>query len=199
MNKWENLSFVGVVEEILKENKQPLELNEIIAKTGEIKGFDPENIDEVNRLYLDLTLSGLFVYVGNNEWDLKERNLEFWDKDGFYFISEEVIEDLDFEDDYEDLDFTEFNLEDYEEQLRNEELASIDDLDVDDDDDIYEELDEEDMEALAEERAYLDMQTKILSTDDDDIDDVDIETYDEDDYDEEEYHDIMDDYEDLYD
>jgi DNA-directed RNA polymerase subunit delta len=43
------------------------------------------------------------------------------------------------------------------------------------------------------------MQTKILSTDDDDIDDVDIETYDEDDYDEEEYHDIMDDYEDLYD
>lgn len=199
MNKWENLSFVGVVEEILKENKQPLELNEIIVKTGEIKGFDPENIDEVNRLYLDLTLSGLFVYVGNNEWDLKERNLEFWDKDGFYFISEEVIEDLDFEDDYEDLDFTEFNLEDYEEQLRNEELASIDDLDVDDDDDIYEELDEEDMEALAEERAYLDMQTKILSTDDDDIDDVDIETYDEDDYDEEEYHDIMDDYEDLYD
>ncbi|NLB84498.1 MAG: DNA-directed RNA polymerase subunit delta [Acholeplasmataceae bacterium] len=199
MNKWENLSFVGVVEEILKENKQPLELNEIIAKTGEIKGFDPENIDEVNRLYLDLTLSGLFVYVGNNEWDLKERNLEFWDKDGFYFISEEVIEDLDFEDDYEDLDFTEFNLEDYEEQLRNEELASIDDLDADDDDDIYEELDEEDMEALAEERAYLDMQTKILSTDDDDIDDVDIETYDEDDYDEEEYHDIMDDYEDLYD
>ena len=199
MNKWENLSFVGVVEEILKENKQPLELNEIIAKTGEIKGFDPEISVVGSRFYLDLTLSGLFVYVGNNEWDLKERNLEFWDKDGFYFISEEVIEDLDFEDDYEDLDFTEFNLEDYEEQLRNEDLASIDDLDADDDDDIYEELDEEDMEALAEERAYLDMQTKILSTDDDDIDDVDIETYDEDDYDEEEYHDIMDDYEDLYD
>lgn len=198
MTKWENLSLVGVVEEILKENKQPLELNQIIEKTGEIKGFDPENIDEVNQLYLDLTLSGLFVYVGNNEWDLKDRNLEFWDKDGFYFISEEVIEDLNFEDDYEDLDFTEFNLEDYEEQLRNEELALVDDTDLDDEE-IYEDLDEEDIEAIAEEKAYLDIETKILSTDEDDIDDVDLDGYDDDDYDEEEYHDIMDDYEDLYD
>ena len=192
------MSLVGVVEEILKENKQPLELNQIIEKTGEIKGFDPENIDEVNQLYLDLTLSGLFVYVGNNEWDLKDRNLEFWDKDGFYFISEEVIKDLNFEDDYEDLDFTEFNLEDYEEQLRNEELALVDDTDLDYEE-IYEDLDEEDIEAIAEEKAYLDIETKILSTDEDDIDDVDLDGYDDDDYDEEEYHDIMDDYEDLYD
>ena len=52
---------------------------------------------------------------------LKERNLEMWDKDGYAFVTP----DQDEEDVEDDLDFTEFTLDDVEEQ----------EVEVDDDED----------------------------------------------------------------
>lgn len=167
--------MVELAEQIIRESgkKNIYELMDIIAQ---IKGFSEEDQDKKVRLFLDITMSGTFVYCGNEEWDLKENNLELWDKDGSYFNKDEYIED-----DEED----EINLEDYNIPEEPEIDLSKDDDDEDDDEEIKVE-DEDDI--------IIDDDVKIYSTDDDDeVVDIDL------DFDDEDYHDIMDDYEDMYD
>src|SRR5690606_22182711 len=113
-------------------------------------------------------------------WALKDGHLEFWDKDGYAFVTPEEVDEID----DEELDFTEFNLDDMEEEHESE------------DEENDEELDEE----IIEEKEYIDVGLQIESTDeDDDLEDVDLDLDDDDDYDEDDYNDIMDDYEDMYD
>jgi DNA-directed RNA polymerase subunit delta len=52
-----------------------------------------EDVDKLTQLYMDITQSAKFVYCGEDQWDLKERNLELWDKDGFAFVQAEEIEE----------------------------------------------------------------------------------------------------------
>ena len=164
-----NKSMVEIAEEYIRINgKQNIyELLETVAK---IKGIDESDTDKLAQLYIDMTLSANFVYCGNEEWDLKENNLELWDKDGSFFNKDEIIEE---EEEEEDI-----KLEDYYIPEEDEEL------DLDDD--------EEDEDDEEEEEIIIDDDVKFYSTDDDDAD-VDL------DFDDDDYHDIMDDYEDMYD
>lgn len=170
--------MVEIAEEIIRKNGKQ-SLNDLVNKVGEIKGFTSEDAEKVTLLYLDMTLSGNFVYCGNDEWDLKENNLELWDKDGSYFMR---IDEVDFDED----DDEETELDDY--YSIDEDDVDFDDEDCDDEDEEDEDYDDEDdVEHL------LDDDIPFYSTDDDDIAQPDL------DFDDEDYHDIMDDYEDMYD
>jgi DNA-directed RNA polymerase subunit delta len=177
-DKLKSLAMLEVTEVLLKESPKPLTIQQIIQSVAEIKNISLDDIDKLTQLYMDITTSAKFVYCGDDQWDLKERNLELWDKDGFAFVhAEEVEEDVE-----EDLDFTEFVLEDEEEV----------EVEADDEEEV-EEVDEE----IKEEKAYIDIDLPIKSTDEEDVDDPEIEFDDE--YDEDDYNEIMDDYEDMYD
>lgn|SRR5690554_2565643 len=169
--------MVEIAEEIIRKNGKQ-NLNELIKQVGKIKGFTDEDFEKAALLYLDMTLSSDFVYCGNDEWDLKENNLELWDKDGSYFMK---IDEVDF-DDEEDEDIV---LEDY--YSVDEDDLNLNETETDDEEDDKDEKDEEDVTKL------LDDDIPFYSTDDDDIEEPDL------DFDDDDYHDIMDDYEDMYD
>ena len=179
------LAMIDIAEEILRENKQPLSINAMIERIAQIKGIEKTNFDLLNQFYTDMVSSGRFVYCDNSEWDLKENNLDLWDKESYSFADTGVDE----ADDVEDIDFTDFILpDDFEEMVLKD-----DKLDEDDDIDEEELLEEE----IIEENEYIDVELPMNSTDDD-IDETEIE-FDDENFDEEDYDEIMDDYEDMYD
>ena len=193
-----NLSMVDLVESYLIEKKE-LTIDEIISYVFESKKLDKTNIDLVTNFYMDLTTSGKFVYCGQDKWALKKNNLDFWDKDGHAFTDYEEEPELDVED---DLDFTEFNLEDIElpsekESLEEEKIAE------EEKETIEPPLSREMMEkenrilreekiAEEEEKEYIEAEVSMKTTDEED----DNESSDQ--YDEDDYNEIMDDYEELY-
>jgi len=179
----ESLAMIDIAEIILRENKEPLKIKELINKVREIKSVSEDDYERITQLYMDITQSGKFVFCGDDLWDLKERNLELWDKDGYAFVQLDDVEEV-IEEDDEELEFTEFNLEDIEEDVEDEE-------DEEDDEDV-------DKDELEEEKEYIAVELDTKSTDDDDVDDSEIE-FDDEDYDEDDYNEIMDDYEDMYD
>ncbi|MBE0700253.1 MAG: DNA-directed RNA polymerase subunit delta [Acholeplasmataceae bacterium] len=177
-DKLKSLAMLDVAESILRDNKNPMTIQQLIQKVAEIKEISLDDVDKLTQLYMDITQSGKFVFAGDDLWDLKERNLELWDKDGYAFVHEdEVEEELE-----EDLDFTEFTLEE-EEEVEGP------------DEDEEEEVDEE----IKEEKAYIEVELPTKSTDDEDVDDDPEIEFDNEDYDEDDYNEIMDDYEDMYD
>lgn len=175
MNKLETLAMVDVAEHLLKENKEPMEIQTIFKEVALIKGISLDDVDKLTQLYMDITQSGKFVYCGDDKWDLKIGNLHLWDDDGSAFIT--VDEELD----EEEIDFV---VIDEEEEFEEEILEEEDE----------EELDEDTKAAIKEEKEYIEVELPLTSTDDDDVD-FDTDLYD----DEEDYNEIMDDYEDMYD
>lgn len=171
--KLETLAMVDIVEELLKESKRPIAIQELFKQIAEIKGIELDDIDKLTQLYMDITQSAKFVYCGDDKWDLKEGNLHLWDDDGSAFI--EVEEDID--------------------DLLEEDLAIFDEEEIEAEEifDEEEDLDEETKEEIKEEKEYIEIDLPLTSTDDDDVD------FDAVDYDEDEYNEIMDDYEDIYD
>lgn len=195
--KLNDLSILDTIVFILNENKEPMSIYELIEKAAKAKSLDIEDVDLMTQLYMDITLSGNFVFVGDDKWTLKDGNLEFWDKDGFEFVKSDGSDEA-FED---EVDFTQFNYDDIkdleadliDEDNEEDEIDLDVDLDEDDEDDEDEELDEE----TKEEKAYVDVGLDLVSTDEDDGDDIELDL--DDDYDEDDYNEIMDDYEDMYD
>ena len=193
-----NLSMVDLVESYLIEKKE-LTIDEIISYVFESKKLDKTNIDLVTNFYMDLTTSGKFVYCGQDKWALKKNNLDFWDKDGHAFTDYEEEPELDVED---DLDFTEFNLEDIELPSEKEGLEEEESLE-EEKESIENPVSEEMMEkenrilreekiAEEEEKEYIEAEVSMKTTDEED----DGEASDQ--YDEDDYNEIMDDYEGLY-
>jgi len=185
--KFKELSLLDKVSLILKENKEAMLIYDLIEATAKQSDMNIEDVDAMTQLYMDITLSGKFVFVGEDKWALKDGNLEFWDKDGYAFISPGEIEDV--SDD--EIDFSDFNLADIED-------LEVDLVDEDNDEELDDEDDEELDEEIKEEKAYVDVGLDLVSTDEDDgLDDVEIDL--DNDYDEDDYNNIMDDYEDMYD
>lgn len=181
------LSMIELAEAYVREQNAEVAIQDIINYVFTTKEESMEDVEKVTRFYMDITTSGKFVFCGEDKWDLKENNLELWDKDGHAFVSDsEVSEEID----EEDLDFTEFNIEDID--LPSE---TVEDVEVESQsEDAETTVDEEDKEALKEEAEYIEVEIPMKSTDDDDVD-VDFDE----DYDEDDYNEIMDDYEDMYD
>lgn len=167
-------TLLEIVEYLLTENEEGLNIHELFKQAATIKGLDLGDVDVLAQLYLDMTMSAKFVYLGDEMWNLKERNLEAWDKENFGYVETEYED----EEDEDDLEFSDYVFEEDEED------------EVEDDED--EELDGD----LIEEKEYIELDLPSQSTDDDEDEGPEI-TYD--DEDEDRYNEVMDDYEDMYD
>lgn len=179
-----SLSMLELAELFLRDNSEEKTLKEIVEYVFTTKSYDLQNEDVMLKFYMDLTQSAKFVYCGEDKWQLKEFNLELWDKDGHAFVSESIEVEDELE---EDLDFTEFNIDELELQEELEEDI------IDEEDEL---VDDEEKVALLEEQAYIDVAISLKSTDEDD-DDVELD-FDDEEYDEEDYNEIMDEFEDMY-
>ena len=162
--------------EIISKKEGPTNIYDLINETLASKNVEDESGDLAAKLYLDITISSKFVFLGDDQWDLKSRQpLEKFEKDGSDFNSK---------DDYQkperkrsDEDDDDYDLSDDEDE---------DEIDRDEDED-YEDQNEDDEE-------YEDD----LSFEDDEDEDDDDDSYDDKDFDEEKYNKYMDEFEDEY-
>ena len=178
MENISQMSLLEVAVQLMEEKNGSMEINELIAKVLEVKGLEDLDGSLKTQLYVDITTSSKFVYMGENTWDLKIRQpLEQFDKDGSAFNNkeDEYIED---DEDIEEDDAIE---EDDDDDQDDDDLDDLDESDDDDEDD-RERDDHDDREPEEDEL-------------DDDGDDLDIDV----DFDEDKYDKYMDDYEDMYD
>ena len=185
MENTEQMSLLEIAVSLVKE-KGLYNIKELIKDTLAAKGISEDNTDAAVQLYVDMTASSKFVYMGDDMWDLKAHQpLEAFDKDGSSFISKEEEYVPEAGEEEEDI---------FEEDT---ELSDEDDEDSKDDAYIDEVLDEDD-------------EDDDKKSDDGDLESEDVERYSEDDYNEDDYsdedefnedkyNDLMDDYEDMYD
>lgn len=171
MPNYQELSMLDTAISILENNNEKMNIHELTKKTLAAKGIEDIDNEYTTQLYLDITTSARFVYMGDEEWDLKDRQpLSMYDKDGSEFNTNEEI-DLDkdedniltFADDDEKED--EDDEDEYDDEYEDDESDDDDDLERDDNGDILERYHEDDS----------------------------------DDFDEDKYNDYMDDFEDMYD
>ena len=177
----ENISQMSLLEVAIllmeqKKNKQPI-MN-LIKEVLEMKGLDDEDKSLATQLYIDITTSSKFVYMGDGEWDLKIRqSLDEYDKDGSAFNSKDDL--FEEEDDIKDVEIDEYEEDDEDSEYYDE----------DEYDDEYDDEDEEDDDEYEEDDEYDYVGDDVLD---------DAEVYSEDDFNEDKYNDLMDDYEDMY-
>ena len=181
MENISQMSLLEVAVMLMEQKKAPQSIRTLIKEVLEMKGLEDEDLSLSTQLYIDITTSSKFVYMGDGEWDLKIRqSLDEYDKDGSAFNSKDAI--------VEEEDLTDNEIEDEDDYIRDED----DDYDYDDEDDDYDreyddEEDEDDDYDYDDEDDYIS---------DDILDDA--EVYSEDDFNEDKYNDLMDDYEDMY-
>jgi DNA-directed RNA polymerase subunit delta len=166
-----NKSMVEIAEEILKSEGKK-NIYDLLESVASLKDISKEDTEKLTQLYIDMTLSAKFVFCGNDEWDLKENNLELWDKDGSYFnTADDVIEE------------------------EEDDTLTVDDYYIPEEDELELKDDEEDEEE--EDGILPDEEEDILLLDEEDA--IVIEEEEDIDFDDDDYNEIMDDYEDMYD
>ena len=93
MENISQMSLLEVAVMLMEQKKAPQSIRSLIKEVLEIKGLDDEDASLSTQLYIDITTSSKFVYMGNEEWDLKSRqSLDEYDKDGSAFNSKEELE-----------------------------------------------------------------------------------------------------------
>ncbi len=180
MENISQMSLLEVAVYLMEQKKVKQSIRDLIKEVLEVKGLDDPDGHYATQLYIDITTSSKFVYMGDEEWDLKSRqSLDEYDKDGSAFnskeveIEEEVVEEEELDDTLDEED------DEYEDDEYEDEEDEEDDDTLDEDDDEYEDDEyEEDDDAI--------------------IDGELTERYSEDDFNEDKYNDLMDDYEDMY-
>lgn len=91
-------SFIDIAEDLLAEVREPINLyklfEDVLKKSGESSKSDKVS-EWLSTFYADLTSSAKFVYLGENEWDLKvNHDVSLWEKDGsFYSEYKEVYDE----------------------------------------------------------------------------------------------------------
>ena len=140
----ENISQMSLLEvalKIMEEKGTTVNIYDLIKEVLAAKGLeDPDNV-YATQLYVDITTSSKFVYMGEDVWDLKSRqSLDQFDKDGASFNPKgaegDAIDDDEDEDDFDDFDDEDEEPYDYEE---SEEDDESDDEDNSIDEDKYNE------------------------------------------------------------
>ena len=93
----ENISQMSLLEVAIKlmEQKRGVQnIKNLITEVLEMKGLNDEDGSLAVQLYIDITTSSKFVYMGNEEWDLKIRQSldEYESEEGFILKYVEPIE-----------------------------------------------------------------------------------------------------------
>lgn len=171
----ENISQMSLLEvalKIMEEKGGVVNIYSLIDEVLALKGLEDSDNTLATQLYVDITTSSKFVYMGEDNWDLKSRqSLDQFDKDGASFNPK----DGSFEEDEED-------------ENDEDDLDEDDESDEDEEDEDEKDESEEDEESEEEEEYFEDEEDE---SDEDDLDE-------DDSIDEEKYNEYMDDYEDLY-
>lgn len=86
-------SMLETAVEIVKRKRSPQKFDKIFKEVvEELKLTEQEAELKIADFYNDLSLSGVFVYTGDNEWDLKDRQpVDLVDKDASFFIDPEEL------------------------------------------------------------------------------------------------------------
>lgn len=180
MENVSQMSLLEVAIYLMEQKKAQQNIRALIREVLEIKGLDDADGQLATQLYIDITTSSKFVYMGDEEWDLKCRqSLDEYDKDGSAFNVKGA--DLDDEPLEDEEDIEEESLDDDEDEYDDDEEDDEDEYDdeyEDDEDSEYEDEYDDDEDAI--------------------IDGELTERYSEDDFNEDKYNDLMDDYEDMY-
>ena len=171
----ENISQMSLLEvalKIMEEKGGVVNIYSLIDEVLALKGLEDSDNTLATQLYVDITTSSKFVYMGEDNWDLKSRqSLDQFDKDGASFNPK----DGSFEEDEED-------------ENDEDDLDEDDESDEDDEDEDEKDESEEDEESEEEEEYFEDEEDESDEDDEDEDDSID----------EEKYNEYMDDYEDLY-
>ena len=103
MTQYVNKSLIDIAEELLLEKKTQINMYDLFDAACAKKGIDEDaKANLVAQFYTDMISSAKFVYLGENEWDLKEhQEVALWEKDGSYYkeynkveVPEEVVEEV---------------------------------------------------------------------------------------------------------
>ena len=80
-------SIIDAAVMVLESEKKPYDLYQLFdLVTKDMELTDDEKVDYLSKFYNDLTTSAKFVYVGDNQWDLKgNQKIELWEKDGSFY------------------------------------------------------------------------------------------------------------------
>ena len=118
----EILSYTDLTELILKEENKPLNTPTIFRKICDLLDLtDEEFSDKIGEYYTSLSTDKRFVFLENNEWDLREKNPVD------IILDEEDDEDEEIDEENDDIE------EDYEEDIddviEDEELDDSEELD----------------------------------------------------------------------
>ena len=171
------LSLIELAVKVLEQRDTPININELIEEVLKLKNINDENKAYATKLYVDITTSSKFVFLGDGMWDLKSRQpLEVFDRDGAAFIKPED----EYKEPEEEKEFT----EDFDEDEESDYDLDDDDEDEDDEDSDKDEDEDDEDDVIVEDEDY-------------DEDELDEDKYD-DDFEEDKYNKYMDDYEEMY-
>ena len=138
------MSLIEVALMIMDEHEGGISINELMSQVLELKKIGQDEYNQkLSRLYLDITTSSDFVYLGEGIWDLKSRNsLELFERDGSEFNKGYDYEDEDYEEE-DSYDEDEESDDNYEEDSYEEEDSYDEDEESDDnyEEDSYEDED----------------------------------------------------------
>ncbi|MCK5731826.1 MAG: DNA-directed RNA polymerase subunit delta [Tenericutes bacterium] len=198
MTDRKNMSLMELANQVLLNNGKAMtftELYDIICAEKALS--DDEKASIISQVYADFITSAKFIYVGEDEWDIKGRQtIDLWDKDGAYYdeypdYEEELsLFDEKSDDEYSIPEVVEENEEEtqskYEEDFNEDDIedtgATEYDAFIEDDEDYVE--DEEDIKIKKD----LDAEGKKFE----------VEEEEKEEFNDEEYNEYMDDYEEMY-
>lgn len=193
MTDRKNMSIMELADQILSEHERAMTFIELFDLICAEKGItDEEKGKMISQVYADFILSAKFIYVGDDEWDIKgRRTIDLWDKDGAYYDEyPDYEEELSlFEGEKADDEYSIEVPKPEEEEEEEESIyeADITEDDIKDEDDVSYDDFEEDKDDYVEDEEDLVVEEDIL-----------FEEEDEEEFDDEEYNEYMDDYEEMY-
>ena len=121
MENIQQMSMLEVAVKLMNDKKSKQPISKIIKETLEMKGIDDEDGSHAAQLYIDITTSSLFVYMGDEEWDLKSRQ-----SDDFYSLDDNnEDEDSENSDDYDpESDEDDYSDDEDEDEIEPDELVT---------------------------------------------------------------------------
>lgn len=198
MTNRKNMSIMELAYQILQENDKAMtfmELFDLICAEKEISA--EEKAEMISQVYADFITSAKFIYVGDDEWDIKGRRaIDLWDKDGAYYDEyPDYEEELSLLEDDKDEDYS---IDDEEEEEEEEEENiyedDFDEDDIEDDDEsAYDDFEDE------EDEDYIEDEEDLIYDEEEEEEDELLLDEEEEEFDDEEYNEYMDDYEEMYD
>lgn len=112
MSDYDYMSMLEVAEQLMLRKKTPQSFKKIAQEVSELMGMSEEELNErLAQFYADLSLSGKFINVGGDKWDLKFRQKYEVAGLQFQYDDEATIEDLEYE--YEEEEEEEEDEDDY--------------------------------------------------------------------------------------